>query len=376
MVSQYERKRRLKVADLIMKQEKLNALFIVGNGAVGIRAYGCFRYFIDNRVYYHVQALVALPRQAPTVCCSSITHLKTLQASGYNNVRIDGDILGSSLAVLEKNGISSGRVGVCFEMLPASWYQRMIKSFPRIEWVDITESIFAHRSVRSMEEAEVCRQCAELADIGFQAILNAAKPGVSETELAAELDYAMKKNGAEQTFTLISSGKFRLKKNDFSCLHFPFSPSRVIENGDSIGAEITPRYHGYWTQMVRTFNVGKPNEELTRIHEISCGAIKEGAKLLTPGRRICDVVKRMKAYIEEAGLIPTLPYGHICAVDLNEERVDPASTVMLTPGMAVILHPTITTPNITTSIFWGETYLVTENGGENLMSSSQELITV
>jgi len=376
MLSQNERKRRLQAANEIMKKENLNALLIVGNGAVGVRAYGCFRYFIDNRVYYHMQVFVALPDEEPVVCCGSITHLKALQLQNYTRIRIGEDLLGSAASVLEENGINAGRVGVCLEMLPAGWYLRLKDLFPNIELVDITEEIFAIRSIRSAEEVEIYRKCAKLADIGYKALCEAAKPGVSEHDLAAELDYAMKKNGAEQTFTLITSGKFSIKNNGLSWLHFPSAPSRKIMAGDSIGAEITPRYQGYWTQLVRTFNVGEPNKELDEIHKIACGAIKEAAKLLTPGRRVSDVVRTMDEYIKCAGYIPSLPCGHICAIDLNEERVDSTSNIVLTPGMAVILHPTVISPDIKSSIFWGETYLVTEAGGENLMESSQELITV
>jgi hypothetical protein len=73
-----EKRRRFGAADEMMKREDLRALLIVGNGAVGVRAYGCYRYFVDNRVYYHMQAMIALPGQEPTVCCSTQTHLKAI----------------------------------------------------------------------------------------------------------------------------------------------------------------------------------------------------------------------------------------------------------------------------------------------------------
>jgi len=372
-----EKKRRFKAADEMMKREGLKAIFIVGNGAVGVRAYGCYRYFVDNRVYYHMQAMVALPGQEPTVCCSTITHLKALNSRNYTDVRVLGDdILTGAISVLREKGVTEGRLGVSFEMLPAGWYQTIRRELPGLELVDVTESIFEIRATRSPEEVELYRKCAEIADAGYSAVCEAARPGVCEHELAAVLDYAMKKNGAEETFTLLSSGRFSIKDNGLACLHFAASPSRTIQQGDSIAFEITPRYQGYWTQMVRTISIGEPSKDFTVLHKLARSTIEVTTQLLKPGVPLKNVIKFMMDYISAAGYVPTLPCGHICAIDLNEGRVDPTSDVILSEGMAVIIHPTIVTPEIDTSIFWGETYLVTPEGGECLMKSSKELLII
>ncbi|NLL45524.1 MAG: aminopeptidase P family protein [Clostridiales bacterium] len=377
MFSLDEKRRRFGAADEMMKREDLRALLIVGNGAVGVRAYGCYRYFVDNRVYYHMQAMIALPGQEPTVCCSTQTHLKALNSRNYTDVRVLGDdILSGVISVLKEKGVTEGRLGVSFEMLPAGWYQMIKRELPNLEMVDVTERIFEIRATRSAEEVELYRRCAEIADAGYSAVCKAAKPGVYEHELGAILDYEMKRNGAEETFTLLSSGRFSLENNGLDCLHFSAAPSRKIQEGDSIAFEITPRYQGYWTQMVRTISIGEPSEDFVTFHKLARDTIEETRRLLKPNVLLRDVIKFMMDYISAAGYVPTLPCGHICAVDLNEGRVDPESDVVLKNGMAVILHPTIVTPEISTSIFWGETYLVTPDGGECLMKSSKDLLVL
>ena len=72
----------------------------------------------------------------------------------------------------------------------------------------------------------------------------------------------------------------------------------------------------------------------------------------------------------------SLPCGHICAIDLNEERIDESNMRPLLPGMVVIIHPSIITPKLQTSIFWGESFLITENGYEKLMNSSNEIVVI
>ena len=60
-------------------------------------------------------------------------------------------------------------------------------------------------------------------------------------------------------------------------------------------------------------------------------------------------------------------------MDLNEERVSKTNERLLTPGMCVILHPTVVNDQVPNGIFWGESYLVTDTGYEKIMDSSCEL---
>ena len=53
--------------------------------------------------------------------------------------------------------------------------------------------------------------------------------------------------------------------------------------------EITPRYNGYWTQLVRTISVGEPNEDFIKMHEVSCRIIKGALEELKPGNRIGNI---------------------------------------------------------------------------------------
>lgn len=377
MFSVAEKARRFDAADKILREEGLKGMFIVGNGVVGVRAYGCYRYFVDNRIYYHMQFFIKAPGEEPTVAVGSPTHSKALSERSYTDVRIVGDnLIENAIAILKEKGMTSGKLGVSLEMLPAGWYMQIKKELPELELVDITEKIFLIRATRSEEEVALYRKCSEIADIGYKAVCEAAKPGMAEHELWAILDYTMKKYGAEETFTLVGSGRFSFKDNKLNCLQFSSAPTRIIQHGDNIAFEITPRYQGYWTQIVRTVCVGEKNDDAQFLHGLICKTIEETVKLLKPGVPLKDVIKFMWDYIEKAGYIPALPCGHVCAVDLNEGRVDPESDVMLTDGMAVIIHPTILAPGLETSIFWGETYLVTPNGGECLMHTSKDLLIV
>jgi Xaa-Pro dipeptidase len=201
------------------------------------------------------------------------------------------------------------------------------------------------------------------------------RPGVSEYEIAAAIEEYARARGAEQHFTLVGSGRY--VPGDRNGLPLPYAPSpRRVEAGDSVVMEITPCLEGYWTQLVRTVNVAAPNPELEKVYRVSRDAIKKGLEVFKPGKTVRDVVLAMDAFVRDAGYLFRPPTGHVCGVDLIEGRVSPQNTCVLEPGMAVIIHPTVVTPDGKNSFFWGETYLVTDSGYEPLNHATDELLTV
>jgi hypothetical protein len=148
----------------------------------------------------------------------------------------------------------------------------------------------------------------------------------------------------EQHFTLVGSGHFA--PGDGNGLPLPYSPShRRVEAGDSVAMEITPCLERYWTQLVRTVNVGAPNPELEKLHRVARDAIKKGLEVFRPGKTVRDVVLAIIGHVESS-------------------------------GTAVIIHPTVFTSDGKNSFFWGETYLVTDDGYERLNHATNELLTV
>jgi len=377
MFSETERVRRLKAAEKMMKEEGLSGLLMVGNGAVGTNSYGCFRYLTDNRVYYYLQTTVFAPGKMPVgIATSYISQLEFVNSSFIKDCRIYADSVVGITEIFEEMGIKSGKIGTCLELLPTSWMLRLMERFPLIEWVDASEAIFRIRNLHSHEEIETIKKCARLADEGYKAVKRTIRPGMSEQQVVAELEYAIQKNGGEYNFSLISSGRFSFDDNRLPCIHAATMFDKIIEPGDSVAMEITPRYNGYWTQLVRTLSIGEPSEDFKTLHKVVVETINDASSELRPGNPIGNIAKRIRQFTEDSGYVFSLPCGHICAVDLNEERIDEANMRPLLPGMAVILHPSVITPKLQTGIFWGETFLITESGCEKLMNSSNEIVVI
>lgn len=290
-----------------------------------------------------------------------------------DNPVIFTDRLGWNINYLKEHGLDKGRLGTLLEVMPSSWYLRIQKELPDIELVDVSAALFEIRTHKSLEEAEVHRQCAKIADAGYEAFIKAAVPGAYEHEVVAQAVGAMQKFGADDFFMLTASGKFSATESNMTTLHNTAGIDRKLENGDSISMEITPYFNGCWTQLVRTLCVGEYNADVDEFRRVTVKAIDAAVELIKPGIPISNLVTAMRNVIEDEGYRLAMPCGHICGADLNEERLGEDNTRLLLPGMCVIIHPTVLNDTLKSGIYWGETYLVTETGVEPLMTASKEL---
>ncbi|HVP79365.1 MAG TPA: M24 family metallopeptidase [Thermodesulfobacteriota bacterium] len=371
-----ELKRRRKAIHRILETRELRALILFGDTNVGSDVLGDFRYFVDNRTIAGRQVAMLFPQREPVLLVgSAIQRQAAERRSSIGDCRLSDNMPADMVKLLQEQNVLNGRVGVNFEVLPVNWYHYLRKELSEIDWVETHEDILSVRLHHVPEEADLFRKCAALGDGSYEAALKTIRPGVSEYEIAAAIEASARARGAEQHFTLVGSGKFAL--GDQNGLPLPYSPSmRRVENGDSVVMEISPCLEGYWTQIVRTVNVGSPNAELEKLYRVSRDAIKKTLEVFKPGKTIRDLVAAMDALIKSCGYLPKPPYGHVCGVDLIDARVSPQNGQVLDPGTAVILHPTVFTPDHKNSFFWGETYLVTDDGYERLHHASDELMTL
>jgi Xaa-Pro aminopeptidase len=368
--------RRQRAISQLLESEKLEALLLIGDENRTNHFCGDLRYYTNHLIFASRSVALLFPKAEPIILTGSENQRKGAAQRGFiKDSRVSEDFLTDLIALLKERGILTGRIGVNLEMLPTAWYIRLRQEFPYVEWVETHERIIQIRLQRSHEETDIYRKGAALGDGAFEAALKVIRAGVTEYEVTAEIEKYARARGAESHFTLLGSGRFKL---DSRKVPFPPPPasSRQIEPGDSVSMEISPRYEGYWTQLVRTVNVGQANPDLEKIHRICCNAIRKGLEELRPGKTVKDVVLAMKAYVNATGYLLVPPLGHISGIDLLEGRVAEQNEMVLKSGTSVILHPTVSTPDHKTNFFWGETYLVTHDGYERLHRTGDELLTL
>lgn len=172
------------------------------------------------------------------------------------------------IASIKELGLEEGTIGiVSMRVMPAYAYAALKKGLPRATLLSAGDIMLTCRRIKSSEEMEFIRKSAECADKGLEAIVEAARPGIAETELVAVCDTAMVKAGAERgNFILLGSGAWSEIDGTISA-----GTRRRLERGDIISTEITSNYQGYYTQLCCPIVLGRkvpgPFKKLLDIHK-------------------------------------------------------------------------------------------------------------
>jgi len=155
----------------------------------------------------------------------------------------------------EHFGIQEGTVGLEYTFLTQSMMGMLTHPHAKPEQVkigDCTPIVSELRMVKEEDELERIRTSAKVADIGMKAAVEALHPNMTESQIAAEAEYALRQAGAEGFWrTYVSSGP---RTN----IAHGLPTSRKVQIGDLVMIDIHPIVNGYSADICRTVCVGKP----------------------------------------------------------------------------------------------------------------------
>lgn len=236
--------------------------------------------------------------------------------------------------------------------------------------VDLVEDL---RLVKDDAEIQAIRAACQIADATFSYALTVIRPGMSERELALEIDWHMRKLGAtkEGFDSIVAAGPN-------SAMPHAHPSDRPLAAGDFLVMDFGALVNGYNSDITRTVCVGKADERHREVYEVVRQAQEIGVEALRPGVRGADVDKASRDYIESRGYGDR--FGHGLGHGLGRQVHDAGalnkkSTLELKPGMVFTVEPGIYIEG------WGgvrieDDVLVTESGSERLTTSPRELIEV
>lgn len=229
------------------------------------------------------------------------------------------------------------------------------------------------RSIKSIAELDKIREACRISMLSFYSTLDLIKPGVSEIEIANELEYQFHKHGGEGYCfdTIVASGP----KNGANCHATP--SSRKVALGDFITIDFGTYYNGYCSDITRTISLGKQkNLELLKIFKIVSEAKKKGQDSLKPGLKLCELNQIINNIVDKNGYsIPHGP-GHSFGLTIHEHPfISPSSDYILKPGVVHTIEPGIYIDGIG-GVRQEDDYLITENGYERLTYITDELIVL
>ena len=271
--------------------------------------------------------------------------------------------------LLEESGVRS--VGVSDGgLFPAVLAKAVRDSGAEIKSAD--GFIEKRRLKKTPEEVECLRAAVNLADKAFPTFVDAISRGFNEFQIVAEVEYALKKMGAEDNFMLISTGQKEV---------YGMTPpqNRTAKPGDLVLTELTPQLDGWWCQICRTVVKGPPSDAQNRIFDIFLEAEDAGLALVKPGANINDVAKaendvfRKYGYGEYISSKFTRVRGHGHGMHFDEDpTVNEGVDLTIEEGMVIVIHPNTYNPE-TGYMVVGDPVVVTEDGCKMLSTTQRKL---
>lgn len=291
------------------------------------------------------------------------------QVKEFRIVQHTGSIMEEIAVQAKKMGIRA--LGFEQDHLAYSVYTEYKKILKGIEFIPVSNIVEKLRLIKTDEEIKILKEAAELVDRAFSHILHIIRPGVKEIEIANELEFFMRKNGAASSSfdTIVASG-YR------SALPHGVASDKTIEKGELVTLDFGAYYKGYCSDITRTIAVGDPGEEMKEIYQIVLEAQKKGVNEIKPGitGREADAITR--TYISEKGYGDYFGHstGHGIGLEIHEgPTLSVRSDTVLEPGMAVTVEPGIYLPG-KGGVRIEDDILITEQGNELLTHSRKDFI--
>ena len=228
------------------------------------------------------------------------------------------------------------------------------------------------RQVKDRAEIENIRVACEIADTAFKKILAVIKPGIREIEVAAELEYFMRRLGSEAAaFTTIVASGWR------GSLPHGTATDKKISAGELVTMDFGATYNGYCSDITRTICVGKASDDQKKIYNLVLDAQLYGLEIITSGKGGKEIDSAVRDRLTNAGYGRFFVHGlgHGVGLEIHEEpRLSKLSKCeKLLPNMIVTDEPGLYIENFG-GVRIEDTVLVTSGKAQPLTRSPKTLI--
>ena len=282
---------------------------------------------------------------------------------------VSGAMLPSVAQYLQR--MKSKRVGFEASRMTVEAYQTLKETLPLGSTLEpVAGWIERQRAVKSSEEIAAIRRSVELNSRAFEQAAKHVRPGMREAELAAELDYRMRRQGAEGPAfeTIVAAGPR-------TALPHARPTSARLDRGALLLVDMGAMLDGYTSDMTRMLFLGKPGARVTQAYkavlEAQLAAI-DAARAGVPAKTVDRAARRVLA---SHGLAKAFVHstGHGLGLEIHEPpRIGKKEKTLLETGMTITIEPGVYVEGFG-GIRIEDTVAVTKNGCEVLTPTSKEL---
>lgn len=285
------------------------------------------------------------------------------------------ELLGAKSGVV-KDYISSLGVKtlICENIISVSSFESFKKSFDSVEVVadsELCNFIGNLRKIKTDFEVECVVKAQRVAEKAFSDVLNFIKAGVTEREVAAELEYRMKRYGSDNpSFHTIAVAGYK------SAMPHGEPDENVIKDGDFLTMDFGATYNGYRSDMTRTVAVGHATDKMQLVYNTVLNAQLAAEKAVKNGVKCALVDKAARDIISNAGFGDYFTHstGHGIGLEVHESpNVSARSEMLLQSGMIISDEPGIYIEN-EFGVRIEDMLLVTDDGSKNLTVAEKSLI--
>ena len=332
----------------------------------------------ENRLYFtgfHSSAGVLLIAKAGRIFLTDSRYLEAardaVEDCEVRQVRRYEDDLPEAVAALgcKTLALESARVTVA----RARKFAQMLPECELFDDDTADRLINALRAVKSEDEIAHLKQAQTVAEKAFEHILTVIRPGVSERDIALELDYCMLKNGADALSfdTIVAAGANGAKPH-------AVPSDNTVNSGDFVTLDFGAVYKGYHSDMTRTVAVGSIGARQTLVYNTVLAAQIACLESLHPGLACKQADAAAREIIRAAGYGEFFGHGtgHGVGIEVHEQpTLSPYEEKTLEPGHVVTVEPGIYLPGAF-GVRIEDTVCITANGYDNFVSVPKELLVL
>jgi Xaa-Pro aminopeptidase len=250
---------------------------------------------------------------------------------------------------------------------------RQLDSLEGLELAPTDEEIERLRWVKEPEELELIREAQRITDAAYDQILPKLAEGVSERDIALELDWSMLRAGAEDVAfeSIVAFGESASEPH-----HSP--TGRTLRSGELVKLDFGALYEGYHSDMTRTVSFGEPSAELRELYDLVRRSQQAGVDAVRSGIEGKDADRASRSVIEEAGYGERFSHGlgHGVGLEIHEGPTLRSNSAEVLPvGAVVTVEPGVYIPG-EAGVRIEDMVEVTDDGCRVIPTVTKELVVL
>jgi Xaa-Pro aminopeptidase len=241
----------------------------------------------------------------------------------------------------------------------------------KVRWVSDENAVEKLRGVKDAEELRLIRDASVLISDVFGDVVKMIRPAVSELDLAAEIEYRIKRRGGSGASfeTIVASGPR-------SAWAHARPTSKLLKRNELVVLDQGAILAGYCSDMTRTVFVGKAPERVRRLYQAVLDAQKAAKEAIRPGATAGDVDRAARGVLRKRGLAGYFTHstGHGLGIEVHEmPRLGKNEETVLREGMVLTVEPGVYLEGVG-GIRIEDDVVVTARGAQDLTTARRDLL--